>query len=128
MADSRYERGLKNFAKIVGGDGEKALAEINAVSPDFARYIIEFPFGDIYERPQLDLRSREMCAVAALIVLGGAERQLYTHIQAALTVGVKKSELIEIVIQMANFAGYPRAINGIKVLASATDDFEKGQK
>lgn len=56
------------------------------IAPDFARYLIEFPFGDFHSRPGLDLRSREIAVVAALTALGNAAPQLKVHLRAALNV------------------------------------------
>ncbi|MFD2184111.1 carboxymuconolactone decarboxylase family protein [Rhodoplanes azumiensis] len=111
--DTRYERGLKNLAAIDGAAGERVIDALADVAPDFARLLIEFPFGDIYDRPGLDLRSREIATVAALAALGNARPQLEVHLHAALNVGVSREELIEILMQMAVYAGFPAALNGL---------------
>ncbi|ABD06278.1 Carboxymuconolactone decarboxylase [Rhodopseudomonas palustris HaA2] len=87
-----------------------SLAEI---APDFARYVIEFPFGDIYSRPGLDLRAREIATIAALTAMGNATPQLKVHIEAGLNVGLSRAEIIEIIMQMAVYAGFPAALNGL---------------
>jgi len=84
------------------------------IAPDMARYIAEFGFGDIHCRPGLDLRSREIATVAALTALGTAGPQLRSHIHAALRVGCTEQEIIEILMQMALYAGFPAALNGIQ--------------
>jgi 4-carboxymuconolactone decarboxylase len=83
------------------------------IAPDLARYAIDFPFGDIFTRPGLDLKSREMINVAALTALGNAEPQLKFHIKGALNVGCSQEEIVEIIIQMAVYAGFPAALNGM---------------
>jgi 4-carboxymuconolactone decarboxylase len=80
---------------------------------DFTRYLIEFPFGDIYSRPGLDLKSREIALVAALTALGNAAPQLKVHIQGAINVGVAQGEIVEVIMQMAVYAGFPAALNGL---------------
>ena len=60
------------------------------MAPDFAKYMIEFPFGDLYARPELDLKTREIVAVAALTALGYATPQLKFHIGAALNAGCSR--------------------------------------
>jgi len=87
-----------------------ALADI---APDFARYLIEFPFGDIYSRPGLDLRAREVATIAALTALGNASPQLKVHIEAGLNVGLSRDEITEVIMQMAVYAGFPAALNGL---------------
>src|SRR5262245_51118844 len=113
MDQTRYERGLKNLAAIDGAAGQRVVESLHGIAPDFARYIIEFPFGDIYNRPGLDLKSREIATVAALTALGNARPQLEVHIHGALNVGCSGAEVIEIMMQMAVYAGFPAALNGL---------------
>jgi 4-carboxymuconolactone decarboxylase len=109
----RYELGLEKLKEIDGDAGENVIESLKDIAPDLARYTIEFPFGDIYSRPGLDLKSREVATVAALTALGNAKPQLKVHINAALNVGCSEEEIIEIIIQMAVYAGFPAALNGI---------------
>lgn len=112
---NRYERGLEKLREIDGEAGDRVLESLDGIAPDFARYLIEFPFGDIYSRPGLDLKSREIAVVAALTALGHAAPQLKVHIQAALNVGVTRTEVVETIMQMAVYAGFPAALNGLAV-------------
>lgn len=109
----RYLQGLAKLREIDGQAGENVVASLADIAPDFARYLIEFPFGDIYSRPGLDLRSREIAVVAALTALGNAQPQLKVHLQAALHVGVTREEVVEVIMQMAVYAGFPAALNGL---------------
>jgi len=87
-----------------------ALADI---APDFAGYLFEYPFGDIYSRPGLDLRAREIATIAALAAMGNAAPQLKVHIEAGLNVGLQREEIVEILMQMSVYAGFPAALNGL---------------
>jgi 4-carboxymuconolactone decarboxylase len=118
----RYQRGLAKLREIDGEAGQRVLDSLAGIAPDFARYLIEFPFGDIYSRPGLDLKSREIAVVAALTALGNAAPQLKVHIQGALNVGVSREEIVETIMQMAVYAGFPAALNG---LAAAREVFEQ---
>lgn len=123
-SDERYARGWEKLREIDGEVGEKVVASLADIAPDFARYLIEFPFGDIYSRPQLDLKSREIAVVAALTAMGNAQPQLQVHIHGALNVGCSREEVVETIIQMAVYAGFPAALNG---LAAAKEVFaERG--
>ena len=113
--ESRYERGLAKLREIDGEAGERVLESLDGIAPDFARYLIEFPFGDIYSRPSLDLKSREIAVVAALTALGNSAPQLKVHIQGAINVGVSRAEVVETIMQMAVYAGFPAALNGLMV-------------
>lgn len=110
---SRLERGKRALAEIDGAAGAKVLAALEDVAPDFASYLLEFPFGDIYSRPGLDLRSREIATIAALSAMGNAAPQLRVHIEAGLNVGLSRQEIVEILMQMAVYAGFPAALNGL---------------
>jgi 4-carboxymuconolactone decarboxylase len=109
----RYNAGLEKLKEIDGKAGENVIESLKDIAPDLAKYTIEFPFGDIYSRPGLDLKSREVATVAALTALGNAAPQLKVHINAALNVGCSKEEIVEIIIQMAVYAGFPAALNGM---------------
>jgi 4-carboxymuconolactone decarboxylase len=111
----RYQRGLNKLREIDGKAGENVIAALADIAPDFARLLIEFPFGDIYSRPQLDLKSREIAVVAALTALGNAAPQLKVHIHGALNVGCAREEIIEVIMQMSVYAGFPAALNGLFV-------------
>ncbi len=111
----RYERGWQRLKEVDGQAGEQVIESLKEVAPDLGRYIIEFPFGDIYTRPGLDLKSRQIATVAALTALGNAQPQLKVHIHAALNVGCTREEVIEVIMQMAVYAGFPAALNGMFV-------------
>ncbi|MBE9080230.1 carboxymuconolactone decarboxylase family protein [Romeria aff. gracilis LEGE 07310] len=112
----RFQRGWEQLQAIDGEAGEQVIEGLSEIAPDLARYVIEFPFGDIYARPGLDLKSREIATVAALTALGNARPQLKVHIQAALNVGCTREEIVEVVMQMAVYAGFPAALNGISAV------------
>ncbi len=113
--EDRYTRGLQNLKQIDGEAGERVIESLKNISPDLARYTIEYPFGDIYNREGLDLRAREIATIAALVALGNAAPQLKVHINAGLNVGLSKKEIEEIIIQMSVYAGFPAALNGMYV-------------
>ncbi|MCX5817857.1 MAG: carboxymuconolactone decarboxylase family protein [Proteobacteria bacterium] len=109
----RYQRGWEKLKEVDGEAGERVVDSLKDIAPDFARLLIEFPFGDIYSRPGLDLKSREIAVVAALTALGNAVPQLKVHIHGALNVGCTRQEVVEVVMQMAVYAGFPSALNGL---------------
>jgi len=113
MKETRYDRGLRKISEIDGKAGEQVVESLSDIAPDFARYLIEFPFGDIYSRPGLDLKSREIATISALTALGNAQPQLKVHIRAALNVGCSEGEILEVIMQMAVYAGFLAALNGL---------------
>jgi len=80
MEAQRYNAGLAMLRQVDGRGGDEVLECVRAISPDFARYLVEFPFGDIYSRPGLDLKSRELAVVAALKAMGNVDTQLRLQI------------------------------------------------
>jgi len=124
MNNERYRRGWSKLKEIDGLGGEKVIESLRDIAPDFARLIIEFPFGDIYSRPGLDLKTRELAVVAALTAMGNATPQLKVHIRAALNVGCTEKEIVEVMMQMAVYAGFPAALNG---LFAAKDVFSQAE-
>jgi len=113
MTNERYERGWEKLKEVDGRIGEQVIESLEDIAPDLGRYTIEFPFRDIYSRPGLDLRSREIAVVSALTALGNAAPQLKVHINGALNVGVSRTEVVEIIMMMAVYAGFPAALNGM---------------
>jgi 4-carboxymuconolactone decarboxylase len=112
-AKDRYQRGWEKIKEIDDEAGERVIEMLKDIAPDFARYVIEFPFGDIYTRPGLDLKSREIAAVAALTALGNATAQLKVHVHGALNVGCTRDEVVEVIMQMVIYAGFPASLNGL---------------
>lgn len=113
MNDDRYARGWAKLKEIDGQAGENVIESLQDIAPDFARLLIEFPFGDIYSRPGLDLKVRELSVVAALTAMGNAAPQLKVHIHGARNVGCSRQEIVEVIMQMAVYAGFPAALNGL---------------
>ena len=111
--NQRSERGRAKLKQMLGDLGEQAVENIARISPDMAHYVVDFIFGDIHCRPGLDLKTREIAAVAALVARGGVERQLHAHLHGALNVGCSEQEITELMIELAVYAGFPAALNGL---------------
>jgi len=113
MNNPRFDLGLALLSKIDGDAGHNVIESLQDICPDLARFTIEYPFGDIYSRPNLDLKSREIATVAALTALGNCRPQLKVHLNAALNVGCSEDEIKEVLLQMSVYAGFPSALNGM---------------
>ena len=109
---SRYEKGKEVLESIQQRPVEKIFKGLEDIAPDLGRFVIEYPYSEIYTRSEVDLKTRELCTVAALTVLGTAP-QLKDHINAALNVGNSPTEIVEIIMQMSAYCGFPKAINGV---------------
>jgi 4-carboxymuconolactone decarboxylase len=117
--DTRRARGLRALAEITGDSGAGVVDSLRDLAPDLADWIIDFAYGDVMARPGLDRRSRQFATIAALTALGNAQPQLKVHIRGALKVGCEPREIVEVILQMAVFAGFPAAINALSVAREA---------
>src|SRR5437870_11239205 len=86
------------------------------LAPEFFALVTQFVFGMFWSRPNLDLRSRSLCTVAQLAALGRTE-ELKLHLAGALNLGIKREELIEVLMQTACYAGVPAAIGALNAAA-----------
>lgn len=107
---------MKKVKKCLEGIQNRSVDEIfkdlEDIAPDLSRFVIEYPYSEIYTRDELDLKTREICTVSALTVLGTIP-QLKEHINAALNVGNSPTEIVEIIMQMSAYCGFPKAINAM---------------
>lgn len=120
MSD-RYERGEKLLRKI---DGDKVadnlIARYENFAPDFTRYLVEFAFGEIYAR-EGDLKHREIVAIASLATMGGCDSQLETHVHGAFNAGLTESEIVEAVMTLIPYIGFPKALNAMSIVKRVVD-------
>ncbi len=117
--DERLKRGLETVAKVNEEGSERIAKAVADLAPDFHRIIMSFAYGDINSRPGLDLKSREIATIAALTAMGNAAPQLEAHIVGGLNVGLTRDEIVEVIMQMAVYAGIPAALNGLMVARKA---------
>jgi 4-carboxymuconolactone decarboxylase len=105
---ARYARGLEALGRISQASGEAVVNSFNDIAPDLGRYIVEFSYGDIFARPHLDLKTRELATVSALTAKGTAADAvpLKVHVNAALNVGANRQEVVEAIMHMLPYAGF----------------------
>jgi 4-carboxymuconolactone decarboxylase len=112
LPDERYRRGVE-ILQLLSGEGlGQSVSRVAEIAPDFARMTVEFPFGDLYSRGAVDLRTREVAAIAAIAALGRLS-QLRVHVGAALHLGCTREEMVEILMQTAIYAGFPLALDAL---------------
>jgi 4-carboxymuconolactone decarboxylase len=107
------QEAMRKFSLVTGPAGEEMLPALEELAPELGRYIVEFGYGEIYGRPGLDLRERQIAAVASLVTQGGAAPQLALHIGGALRVGMTEAEVIEVIVHCLPFVGFPRILNAV---------------
>jgi 4-carboxymuconolactone decarboxylase len=124
MSDEKYKRGLEKLEEISPGAAKRTAESLNDIAPDMVRYMMEFVFGEISSRPGLDMKSREIAAVAALAALGTAPNQLKIHIKGALNCGCTRDEVVEVLIQVLVYAGFPATLNGLRLAKEAFQEID----
>lgn len=112
-AVDRHGTGLATLNQISGERALTTLENLEDIAPALGDWIVDFAYGEVLSRPALDLRTRELATVAALTALGNAGPQLRAHIHGALNVGCKPAEIVEVILQMTAYAGFPASLNGI---------------
>ncbi len=115
MESDRYKRGQAILSSIHGHVGDGVMKALGDIAPDFAKFIIEFPYGDIYSRGILTPKERQIATISSLITLGNAPTELKAHLQGGLNVGCTRQEIIEVIMQMAVYAGFPASLNALFV-------------
>jgi 4-carboxymuconolactone decarboxylase len=128
LGEDRRTRGARLLYDMLGESGEMTLRGLRELAPDLADWMVEFSYGEVMARPGLDRRSRQLAAIAALTALGNAQPQLRMHIQGALKVGCRTEEIVEVMLQMAVFAGFPAAINALSVARDVLPQESHGRR
>jgi len=121
MDDDQYAAGLAKLAEVGATAPERMIEALDGVSPELGRQIIAWGFGEIYARPALSPRDRQLVTLGVLTALGGCEPQLEAHVDLALNVGLDREEIVEALLHAAVYAGFPRALNATLAAGRAFD-------
>lgn len=118
---SRYARGWEQLTRINGTDDPRVVRRVAELSPDLARMIVEFGYGDAYADRPKDLLSeaeRQLVTLGALAAQGGCEAQLKVHANVAINVGLTKEQIVESILHALPYIGFPRTLNALEALRS----------
>ncbi|MBD0669876.1 4-carboxymuconolactone decarboxylase [Streptomyces sp. CBMA156] len=107
----RFERGLEVLERIDGEVGRRVVDALGDVSPELGHQVVAWGFGEIYSRPGLPPRERQLVTLGMLTALGGCEPQLEVHVNASLNVGLTPQEIVEALLHSAVYCGFPKALN-----------------
>jgi len=113
--DIRFDNGLKNLEKVDSQAGKNVIDSLGGLSEDIGKYIIEFAFGDIYDRDILNFKQREMITITSLLTQGDTAPQLRVHINDSLNVGLSREQIIETFIQAIPYVGFPKVLNAVTI-------------
>jgi 4-carboxymuconolactone decarboxylase len=117
---SAYERGVRKLSEytLPGSGGvathQKLADDLKDIAPDVGRYIVEFGYGEIYSRPGLTNQQRVLITISSLVTQG-TEREIELHINTGLTAGLTSTEIVESLIHLIPYTGFPRVLNALYV-------------
>lgn len=109
--DERYDRGREVLDAVDGTAGASVIDALQDVAPELGHQVVAWGFGEIYARPGLEPRDRQLVTLGMLTALGGCEPQLEVHVNAALNVGLTPEQIVEALLHSAVYCGFPRALN-----------------
>ena len=123
-----YQRGMEEIRKQLGPMADNYIKNIKSLAPEFAWVNVTFPFAELYTRKVIDLKTRELCTVAALTVQGFSLPELKLHINAALRCGASRDEVVEIITQMIAYCGFPAATQAILTAKALFDELDQSKE
>jgi len=112
---ARYNRGAAVLEAVDGAGGQRVVDALADIAPALAHHVVAYGFGEVYSRPGLTPRQRQLVTLGALTALGGCEPQLEVHVNAALNVGLTAVEIVEALTHTAVYCGFPKALNAMFV-------------
>lgn len=115
MSKENVDKGVAIMKKMMGEEHVGNLAKGRGRFPEWQEWTQGFLFGQVWSRPELDLRTRSLCNVAALTAMTKPD-QLATHVKGAINNGAKPQEIIEVVMQMGFYSGWPNCGIALKVV------------
>lgn len=119
MAKSEsYQKGAAKMKELFGAEPQPGMMQ-----EDFLNITVEHLFGEIWTRPGLELKERSMITVTTLTVLA-RDRELKTHLRGALNAGISREKITEMMIHLAHYAGWPIAVNGLRVARELFDELD----
>lgn len=115
LTEDRMQQGFAQFTKMAGAERAQELSKNwREISPDFQQCVIGILAGEIWTRTQLDLRTRSLVTIAGLTALG-KNKALALNVEMALQNGASRLEIRETMLQIAFYAGFPAAWEGLQI-------------
>ncbi|SRR5690625_4016174 len=126
MPIDKFQKGMEKLKELTIPDENSPTGHMDIgegfkdIAPDLTRIIVEFAFGDIYDRPGLDNKQKVLTTISALVAQGTP--QIGMHVVTGLNVGLTPKEIVGCIVHLIPYVGFPRALNALKV---AQEVFEK---
>ena len=127
--EARFARGARTLSTTSADAGERVVRSFEDIAPDLGTMIVEHSYGDIFSRPGLDSKVRELTAIAGMASVGAktAETPIAVHVHAALTAGASRDEIIETLLNLIPYVGYPKVQRALALATHVFDEREQEQ-
>jgi len=119
--DARFERGMKVLKKM---GRENLMLNQKALSPEMYEMSVGHLFGDVWGRPGLSLRERQLVTLAANIAMARPSGN-HSHYLSSMHLGITKREIIEVMIQVGHYTGWPTLSNAVRQFTEILDEKKK---
>ena len=123
MDEANFRRGEELLRQMLGGQADEVRQAWRALEPEFERYVVGFLAGEIWSRPGLPLKIRSLVTIAAVAALGRREA-LALNIRMALNNGASRQEIVETLLQLAPYAGFPACWEALVMLRDVSPQQE----
>jgi 4-carboxymuconolactone decarboxylase len=124
VSNDPRERGMKVRREVLGDEYvDAAVARTSDFTADFQDLITRYAWGEIWDRPGLDRRTRSAIALTALVARGHLD-ELAMHVRAALRNGLTRDEIKEVLLQSAIYCGVPAGNSAFAVAQRVLDEEE----
>ncbi|MCA0327367.1 MAG: 4-carboxymuconolactone decarboxylase [Proteobacteria bacterium] len=121
-----YDQGLATRRRVLGDEYvDRALAGATPFTEPLQQYITRNAWGDVWQRPGLDLKTRSLITVAMLTALG-KQHELRSHVRGALNNGATPEEIREVLLHASIYCGVPAAVDAFRSAAEVVDGPAKG--
>ena len=122
--DARAGQGTRVRREVLGdAHVDRAVAATTALTAPFQDLVTRYAWGDVWSRPGLDRRTRSMLTLALLAALGH-DTELTLHVRGAVTNGVTREEISEVLLHTAVYAGVPAANSALAVAGRVLDELD----
>lgn len=112
--DEHHEHGMSVLRELTDEHGIEMIQSYEKISPEFVDMMISFGFGQVYAKNTLEIKEHTMITISSLVSQGMVE-QLPFHIRAGIRVGIPPKKIIEIILQCAAYAGFPKAASALRI-------------
>ncbi len=120
---TKREKGKQRIKEILGEDVSKGVIDLfTSISPDFKNYVVDFAYGELHARPGLSDKLQEFAIVACLIGQRNNGLPLRAHFHGMFNVGWTKEEVLEMIMLLIGYAGFPDAVGALLTLKEVIDE------